>query len=232
MNRFVPCFAFALLILTSGCTFDLTEVPLESRDPRIAVVVEATRGSDTRISIQIDPGTADRGQPRTLVHESVLLNGTAYARTGRYDELRAFEVVVAESIAAMNILLPSIAGMTEIPAFIAVPLRVAAPDTLADNAAGVLEIPVLGTGEGGPAEQSSWKAALFGTDTSSPQLFVAGAYSIPAVLRVPTIHLPADVQEGHVEVSGASRLTILPETSIAITLHRVMRASIPFRIVR
>ena len=231
MNRIVACFAFVLLIPTGGCTFDLTEVPIETRDGGVVVLIETTRGSDTRVSIQFDAGTTDDGAERTLGHDSVLVDGVAYPPTHRLDERRLFEVLVPESAASIHIVLPSIRGMAEIPAFIAVPLRIAVPDTLSDNAAGVLEIPILGTDAGNVADQSSWHATLSVAGTPAPQLSVAGTHPIPPVLRIPTIHLSAEVQEGHVEVWAASRQVLLPESGIEIILQRMMHVAVPFRIM-
>lgn len=226
MNRLTPCVSFILLIM-SGCTFDLTEVRIEARDPRMAVTIETTRGSDTRVTIHIDPGITERGVARTLVHESVDVDNVAYPPTERLEEWRLYDVMVPEAAPSIGIVLPSITGMAEIPAFAAVPLRVVAADTVTDNA-GILEIPVLGTED--IDASSHWNAMLYAAGATVPQLSVRGTHSIPSVLRIPTIHLSPEVQAGHVEVSGASLLTVLGESTLHITLQRIMRASVPFRI--
>jgi hypothetical protein len=220
-------FVSSILLITSGCSFDLTEVRVNEREPRISVLIEATRGSDTRVRIHIDPGVSDRGVSRTLVQESVVLDGVAYPPTERVHEWRVYELMVPEATPSIGIVLPSITGMAEVPAIVAAPLRVAAADTIEDSG-GVLEIPILGT-EAGEAANGGWTAGLHVAGTTASYLSVGGTHPIPAVLRIPTIHLSPEVRSGHVEVSGALFMTFPAAHMPDITIQRFMRASVQFR---
>ena len=231
MNRLVPNVACVLFIMSIGCTFDLTEVRPDPRDAGVVVLIETTRGSATRGSIHVDPGITEAGVARTLLHEAVLLDGVAHHPTEQLADGRLYEIQVAESTPSLGIVLPSIRGMADVPAFVAVPLRVLVPDTVSDNGAGFLEIPVLGGDDGDASSQSSWNAFLYAAGATARRLTVAGTHPIPSVLRVPTIHLSPDVQGGHVTVLGTSVRTVSPDPALEIVLQRTMYADVPFRLI-
>lgn len=221
--------AFALLLIVSGCRFDLVEVEPEVRRARVSVLVETRLGEDIHVLVALDPGTTDRGVTRELAHEDLGIDGGLFAPAELLENgTRVYDVDgISASTESITIIPPAIIGIGEVRGLVIVPLRVAPLDSLMPDSSGVLKVPVMGTEW--PAVHGSWTASLYLDNQSAPQLTVNGTHPVPAILRIPTSHLAAEVLSGRVEIKGASSSVAETGDMLQTTVQRTMYASVPFR---
>jgi hypothetical protein len=223
--------ALACAVMFTSCTFDLTEVQPERRNPRFVTVLQTVRGGDTQVVVHLDAGTTDQGTPRSLEHDHISVNGVPRIPTERLASgILVYEIGgIPEGSTPITIVPPQIEGVEMIPAVVVAPLGIAVADTITPTA-GVLEIPVVDSADNVEWSHANWNAVLYAEGLAGPLTSVMGMHPLPAILRVPTVHLSSDIRAGHVEVLVVSHFLSEPSAVVQIGIQRTMRASIPFRI--
>lgn len=197
--------AVAVILLTSGCS-GILEPPRPDESPAfISLLVQyqnlpglATGAAATgllEVGAYAEPGFNDRGRPRRLGSDTLVVRGARLAPIG-CDLVGACEYYLGQPLsradygsAAIDVVLPTIEGITEAVPPVRIPVvTIQSPDTIDVGADSLLRIAMSAEApDASPAPvYRAWRVELPGTDAG---VAVNGTGPVPAVIVLPVGYL-------------------------------------------
>lgn len=227
----------ALLLVVSGCSFDLVETDVGGRT--VLSIVWEQNGEDEGLTVFFQPGS----DPQNATYDDVLLvDGAPLLPTARHEN---GSLIYRIDLAALQrevvtIQAPAVEGTQFRPVVRVEALRLLAPDTLVLGTAGAdialqgVEPRSGGPGVGVEGFTSTRVTASSRISYSDPEAALASVtiHTVTSSLRIPGGLLPAAIRHGTVDIRLQNGIVWdAPHVNYRLTVTRTVVVTRPFVVV-